>query len=73
MSDHLKITPDDSHNPLWHKIEAQLKNRLASLRSQLEGPKELDETNRIRGGIAEVKLMLNAAAEKPYVPPHVPD
>ena len=68
MSEFLKITPEDRNNPLWHKIEAQLKLQLESLRAQLEGPKDIDETNRLRGEIKRVKIMLHAADDKPKVP-----
>jgi hypothetical protein len=66
MSD-LVLEPGDRANPLWPRIERHLQQRLVNLRAQLEGPKDIDETNRLRGRIAEVKALLDCAKDKPVI------
>lgn len=69
MSDRLKLDGGDRANPLWPRIERHLNTRLQALRVQLEGNKDIDETNRLRGRIQEVKLLLESAKDDPKVEP----
>lgn len=50
---------------LWAKIRAHYEERLLTLRMQNDGDKSQDETAKIRGRIAEVRLLLNMDKDFP--------
>jgi len=55
----MKLTEGEKLSAVWQKLEPHLKERLTTLRAQNDG--ELDElsTARLRGRIAELKLILS--------------
>ena len=61
------LAAGDRINPLWRAIEAHLTDRLATLREQNDSDKSPDKTAHLRGQIAEVKLLLALAEDRPKV------
>lgn len=72
MSD-FRIGPAERMNPLWLRLNEHLNERLEQLRSQLEGDKNIDETNRLRGRIREVKALLDTAKDQPVIQTPIED
>lgn len=62
-----KLTPAEAANPLWAKIKWILEARLKSARGRLEANLGLDETNRVRGEIIELKALLKLDEANPDV------
>lgn len=62
-----KLTPVEVANPLWFKIKGILEARLKSARGKLEANLGLDETNRVRGEIIELKALLKIEEANPDV------
>lgn len=52
------LTPTEQGSSTWQKIQAHLRERIASLREKNDGALSLEETSRVRGQIAEVKALL---------------
>ena len=65
----LQLTPADRGSGLWVKLEQHLHERLVALQGQLEGDKEPDETNRLRGRIREIKGLLKEGEPAPRIDP----
>lgn len=61
--DSLKLNELEAGSELWLKLRKHFEARLALLREQNDHSKPADQTERIRGRIAEVKLFL--ALDKP--------
>ncbi len=55
----MKLTEADKLSALWQKLEPYLEERISTLRAQNDG--ELDQlaTARLRGRLAELKLILS--------------
>lgn len=61
----MELTDSERMSTLWIKIREHLNDRLEKARSQLEGNLPIDETNRVRGRIVEIKELLRVGN-----PPH---
>jgi hypothetical protein len=62
-----ELTEGDLVSPTWGKIKRHLDSRLAHLREQLEQDVSEQKSARIRGQIAEVKLFLGLADDRPIL------
>lgn len=60
----LELTPADRNSALWQKIHIHLTDRLESLRRQNDNDLDERKTARVRGRIAEAKLMLDWQTQK---------
>lgn len=65
--DRIEFTDADKATPLWTKLVAYQKQRLDALRIQNDGDKDVVATAKLRGQIAEVKILLNHDKDKPVV------
>lgn len=63
----MKLSPIEMETPVWHKIRVELEQRLETLRKENDGSLSHDETQKIRGRIAEVKTILSWATTPPVV------
>ena len=54
----MELTLSEQQSAAWRTVKAHLEMKLAAQRLRLEGPLDLDETNRVRGRIAELKSCL---------------
>jgi len=63
----MKLTELDVHSSLWTKIRSELESRLETLRKENDGSLSHDETQKLRGRIAEVKTILSWAVTPPVV------
>jgi len=63
----MKLSAFEIETPLWTKISAELNTRLALLREQNDGQLTKEETEKIRGRIAELKLILSWAKTDPQI------
>jgi ribosomal protein L30/L7E len=62
------LTAEDRDNRLWLKLKANLEDRLTALRIQNDSTKlTLDDTNKLRGRIQEVKRLLSLGTATPIV------
>ena len=61
------LTQSERHSSTWMKIKVHLEERLSAQRLRLEGTLDLDETNRVRGRIAELKTCLKLEDDVPTV------
>lgn len=66
-NERIELTEGDLVSPTWGKINIYLTKRLAHLRNQLEQDVDERKSTRIRGQIAEVKLFLGLADDRPIV------
>lgn len=59
----------DSHkvSPTWHEIQVHLNERLAHYRKKNDGDLTEQQTQRLRGQIAEVKAFIAFAEDPPRV------
>jgi anti-sigma28 factor (negative regulator of flagellin synthesis) len=57
-----RLSHAERHSPVWHAIEAHLNQRLASLRMQNDGRKSIEDTEFLRGRIAELKALIDAGS-----------
>lgn len=56
-------------SPIWVKFRTHCEERLESARRQLESNLTLDETNRVRGRIIELRAILKADQDDPQIRP----
>jgi ribosomal protein L30/L7E len=62
------LSAQDRDDRLWRKIKENLEDRLTALRIQNDSTKlTLDDTNKLRGRIQEVKRMLSLGTATPIV------
>ena len=54
----LLLSIEERRSPLWRKIAEHYEEKLQVLRQQNDGDRSEAETSKLRGRIAEVKLML---------------
>lgn len=54
----LKLTPDELRSSVWLKLRAHLTHELTRLRARNDGNFNAEETARIRGQIAQLKMIL---------------
>lgn len=59
------LTDHDRSSAVWKKIKAHLESHLDVLRKQNDTSKTRDETEKLRGRIAEVKHMLGLDSKNP--------
>lgn len=63
------LTDGDKVSPAYRKIMSILEHRLETARGKLEGNLTLDETNRVRGRIIELKYLLSLDKDPEHQPP----
>jgi len=61
----MKLTSLEKDSALWTRISEELKTRLQVLREKNDGNHDTEETAKIRGSIAEVKLILGWSETNP--------
>lgn len=62
----MHLHQDDFKSPVWGRVAERLRARIEALRLQNDSNKLTEvETAAIRGGIAELKLLLNLAEQRP--------
>jgi hypothetical protein len=54
-----RLGADDLESPTWHRLSEYLEKRLARLREQNDGDQSEADTAKLRGRIAELKLILS--------------
>lgn len=54
----MKLEETEIHSELWMKLKEHMEQRLASLRLQNDVSKPSDQTEKLRGRIAELKILL---------------
>ena len=62
------ITDADRVSPLWGKLMRRTKARIAQAHLNLEKPLDVDQTNRIRGQLIELRAFERLDGEEPQVP-----
>lgn len=67
MSD-FALTPGERQHPLWLKLKAHLEERLAGHRLKNDNNLTQDETQKVRGRIAELKELLKLGEEPKTLP-----
>lgn len=66
MSDaRLSLDDTDRHSLVWRKLEAYINERIDELRMMNDNDKDAIETARLRGRIAELKILLTQATPAP--------
>jgi hypothetical protein len=63
----MKLIPIEIDSPLWSKLRVELELRLETLRKENDGSHSHDETQKLRGRIAEVKTVLAWADTPPVI------
>lgn len=63
----MTLTPTEAESAVWIRVAKELEARLVVLREQNEGDRLHDETMKIRGRIAEIKLILGWANPDPQI------
>lgn len=61
----MTLTPADRNSPVWRAIEQHYTDRLATLRAKNDAKQDAEATAYLRGQIAECKLILSLADDKP--------
>jgi len=69
MTDPFILSHVERDSPLWHRLMGYLDTRLKRLRIENDADKSPEATARIRGQIAEVKLMMGLNNDQPVVEP----
>lgn len=54
----MRLTEQEMQSAVWLKLQAFMGERLQSLRCQNDGDLTLDQTNRLRGRVAQLKELL---------------
>ena len=62
-----KLLPADRMNPLWLALSRHMNERLAGLRQQNDASLPLEQTEKVRGRIAQIKELLALAEDKPPI------
>jgi mRNA-degrading endonuclease RelE of RelBE toxin-antitoxin system len=63
----LELTPGERVHPTSQKIFTYLEERLEAVRRELEKSKTEQETNILRGRVAEVRMFMGAWDDEPIV------
>lgn len=61
----MKLTTAETHGALWQKLKDHLEDRLAEHRRKNDGDLDATQTARLRGRIAELKVLLDLATPEP--------
>lgn len=64
----MELTDSERFSTLWIKLEQYATARIDTARSQLEGSLALDETNRVRGRIIELRELLKLGNPPQIIP-----
>ena len=64
-----RLAPYERHNEVWLKVNKHLTERLFDLRRQNDGDLTPEETAKLRGRIAEIKVLQDLATDLPIQPP----
>lgn len=59
----MKLEPHEMQSALWQKLHAHMAERLDALRRSNDGDLSIEETQRLRGRIAQLKEILALARE----------
>jgi hypothetical protein len=62
-----KLTEQEAASPMWARMKAHFDSRLAELRAQNDSSKPQEQTERLRGRIAETKYFLALDTPAPEV------
>lgn len=62
-----EITNADRVSPLWGKLMRMTKERIAAAQGLLESNLDLDETNRVRGRLIELRHLAGLDQSDPIV------
>ena len=62
------IEGNDKHSAAWKRLREHYEARLAKLRIDNDGDLDPTQTAKLRGKIAEIKLLLGLDKEPPNVP-----
>lgn len=68
MTEPVVITELERSSAVWQKLKPYYEARLASLRAKNDGNLTPEQTQRLRGQIAEVRGILSLGTDKPQVP-----
>lgn len=70
MTDRFILTQIERESPIWRRIvDEYLETRLKRLRVENDAERSPDATAKLRGQIAEVKLMMGLDRDQPIVMP----
>lgn len=61
----MKLQPHETRSALWLRLEAHLRAQLAALRAKNDGDFSHEETQRLRGRIAQLKEILALSETEP--------
>lgn len=61
------LTIEEKRSPLWRKLKEYCENRLIDLRNENDGDRPELETAKIRGRIAEAKLLISLGKDTPKI------
>lgn len=61
------LSDTDRQAAVWLKLKKHMQDRLAVLRQQNDGDRDFDETQKLRGRIAELKRLLDLDADMPVI------
>lgn len=61
----MRLDQQDLRSSLWLRLQEHLAGRLQELRCQNDGQLSHDDTNKLRGRIAELKTILALAEQEP--------
>jgi len=73
LTDPLILTHVEKDSPLWRRLMGYLDTRLKRLRIENDAEKTPEQTAKIRGQIAEVKLMMGLNNDQPIIEPDKTD
>lgn len=60
----LRLTAADRDSPLWRALSAHINRRRDNLRAQNDTSQSIEQTERLRGGIAELTALLDLAVDR---------
>lgn len=67
MSERFQLHPAERNSPLWLSLARHLQERLSVLRQQNDASLSPEQTEKVRGRIAQIKEILSLADDKPPV------
>ena len=53
----------DTTHPAWREFVEQIEDRIKELQVEMEAPLDLEQTNRVRGAIGELRRIVSSAAQ----------
>ena len=68
----IALTTWDKQSVVWTKIYTHCQERLVVLQKRLEGPLDLESTNRARGAISEIRAIIALNEDSARIEPEPP-